>query len=254
MRDNEKKVRRDPSDAPGQMRRTFNRRADASLISFLHTTLPEEGHNHDYSHYVLADKPLVGKVIYTPRRARQAAWQKKFQVGDRPSTIAAGEDKDEPDTGKRARCHGSVRVRHPSRRLPPGSGRRGGRAIDRRPGCRTRRAVRSVRFSGHPRGRTQCPGALAAGCTPLASGALAGKALELGDTPPQTILARQGDVLLMRPLLAHCSNRSRQGTRQHRRVLHLEFAASPTLPDGYTWHDFVPVPCEVINAESDHGA
>jgi hypothetical protein len=24
------------------------------------------------------------------------------------------------------------------------------------------------------------------------------------------------------------------------RVLHLEFAAAPHLPDGYAWHDFLP--------------
>jgi hypothetical protein len=66
-----------------------------------------------------------------------------------------------------------------------------------------------------------------------------GKALEVGDTQPEMILARRGDVLLMRPLLAHCSNRSREETRRHRRILHLEFAASPRLPDGYAWHTFI---------------
>jgi ectoine hydroxylase-related dioxygenase (phytanoyl-CoA dioxygenase family) len=67
-----------------------------------------------------------------------------------------------------------------------------------------------------------------------------GKALELANTHPQSILACRGDVLLMRPLLAHCSNRSQEGTRRHRRILHLEFATSPQLPDGYAWHHFVP--------------
>jgi hypothetical protein len=67
-----------------------------------------------------------------------------------------------------------------------------------------------------------------------------GKALELGGRPPQTVLARRGDVLLMRPLLAHCSNRSQPGTRRHRRILHLEFAAAGPLPDGYAWHTFRP--------------
>jgi len=65
-----------------------------------------------------------------------------------------------------------------------------------------------------------------------------GKSLAL-DAPPVAVLAGQGDVLLMRPLLAHCSDRSRPGTRRHRRVLHLEFAATPELPDGYAWHEFV---------------
>jgi hypothetical protein len=44
----------------------------------------------------------------------------------------------------------------------------------------------------------------------------------------------------MRPLLAHCSGRSSPGTTRHRRVVHLEFAARPELPDGYAWHDFLP--------------
>jgi hypothetical protein len=58
--------------------------------------------------------------------------------------------------------------------------------------------------------------------------------------PPVTIFATAGDVLAMRPLLAHSSGASQPGTNQHRRVIHLEFAASRQLPDGHIWHDFVP--------------
>jgi hypothetical protein len=47
-------------------------------------------------------------------------------------------------------------------------------------------------------------------------------------------------VLLLRPLVAHCSGKSHPDTERHRRVLHLEFAAAPDLPDGYAWHDFRP--------------
>jgi ectoine hydroxylase-related dioxygenase (phytanoyl-CoA dioxygenase family) len=65
-----------------------------------------------------------------------------------------------------------------------------------------------------------------------------GKELALDSTPPILVMARRGDVLLMRPLLAHCSGCSHPGTSRHRRVLHLEFAASPELPDGYAWHHF----------------
>jgi hypothetical protein len=65
-----------------------------------------------------------------------------------------------------------------------------------------------------------------------------GKELRLGDVAPRSILAGRGDVLLIRPLVAHCSNRSRADTRRHRRIVHLEFAASAVLPDGYAWHDF----------------
>ena len=67
-----------------------------------------------------------------------------------------------------------------------------------------------------------------------------GKVLRLGDTPPQTILVDRGDVLLIRPLVAHSSIRSHPQTPSHRRILHLEFAASPELPDGSHWHDFRP--------------
>ncbi len=67
-----------------------------------------------------------------------------------------------------------------------------------------------------------------------------GKVLQIGDTPPQSILVGRGDVLLMRPLVAHSSIRSHPETPAHRRILHLEFAASAELPEGYHWHDFRP--------------
>ncbi|MEI7459648.1 MAG: phytanoyl-CoA dioxygenase family protein [Pirellula sp.] len=54
-----------------------------------------------------------------------------------------------------------------------------------------------------------------------------------------TIHAEIGDVLAMRPLISHASGSSAPNTQRHRRILHLEFAASETLPDGYQWHDFV---------------
>lgn len=56
---------------------------------------------------------------------------------------------------------------------------------------------------------------------------------------PQTLHARAGDVLLIRPLVAHASGRSHEDTSRHRRILHLEFASDPVLPDGYEWHDFL---------------
>jgi hypothetical protein len=67
-----------------------------------------------------------------------------------------------------------------------------------------------------------------------------GKELRLGDEHPESITVSCGDVLLMRPLLAHSSGHSQANTQRHRRVLHLEFAASAELPDGYAWHDFRP--------------
>lgn len=66
-----------------------------------------------------------------------------------------------------------------------------------------------------------------------------GKHLVLGRVSPTAIFAEAGDALLMRPLLAHCSGRSHEGTSRHRRILHLEFAADVELPDGYRWHTFL---------------
>jgi hypothetical protein len=66
-----------------------------------------------------------------------------------------------------------------------------------------------------------------------------GKELILGPTPPRLVVSNRGDVLLMRPLLAHCSGRSRAATRRHRRILHLEFAALPLLPDHYEWNHYI---------------
>jgi hypothetical protein len=66
-----------------------------------------------------------------------------------------------------------------------------------------------------------------------------GKALSLNVADVRTLYADAGDILLIRPLVAHCSNRSLPHTNRHRRILHLEFAAGAELPDGYCWHDFV---------------
>jgi len=61
------------------------------------------------------------------------------------------------------------------------------------------------------------------------------------------IHAAVGDVLAMRPLISHSSGSSSPGTKRHRRILHLEFAASRSLPDGFLWHDFVqPLAAETI--------
>lgn len=68
-----------------------------------------------------------------------------------------------------------------------------------------------------------------------------GKQLVLQGFTETSITSHAGDVLAMRPLLAHCSGKSRPDTTQHRRVLHLEFAASRNLPDGFNWHTFIPV-------------
>jgi hypothetical protein len=68
----------------------------------------------------------------------------------------------------------------------------------------------------------------------------AGKSMDCPENLPGSILVNRGDVLLIRPLVAHASGRSYPDTPRHRRILHLEFAADRELPDGYAWHDFVP--------------
>jgi Phytanoyl-CoA dioxygenase (PhyH) len=52
------------------------------------------------------------------------------------------------------------------------------------------------------------------------------------------IHTKSGDVLAMRPLVSHSSIMSIAETTMHRRVIHLEFAPSIELPDGYEWHSF----------------
>lgn len=66
-----------------------------------------------------------------------------------------------------------------------------------------------------------------------------GKA-DLDEYPPsRMILAEAGDVLAIRPLVAHCSGSSKEGTARRRRIVHLEFAAKKHLPDGFEWRWFI---------------
>ncbi len=53
------------------------------------------------------------------------------------------------------------------------------------------------------------------------------------------ILVDSGDLLLMRPRLLHRSGHSQAESPSRRRILHFEFAASPQLPDAYSWHTFI---------------
>ena len=53
----------------------------------------------------------------------------------------------------------------------------------------------------------------------------------------KTIHCDAGDCFVMRPLLAHCSVNSREGTMLHRRVIHLECASADALPAALQWHD-----------------
>jgi len=67
-----------------------------------------------------------------------------------------------------------------------------------------------------------------------------GKMMSAEPVEPLTIIADAGDVLAMFPLVEHASGKSQAGNA-HRRVLHLEFAATAHLPDGYRWHEFVRI-------------
>lgn len=68
---------------------------------------------------------------------------------------------------------------------------------------------------------------------------LTGKEIVANDVEPATIFARAGDALAMRPLLSHASGDSLPDTQRHRRILHLEFAASEQLPAGFEWQQFI---------------
>jgi ectoine hydroxylase-related dioxygenase (phytanoyl-CoA dioxygenase family) len=65
-----------------------------------------------------------------------------------------------------------------------------------------------------------------------------GKRLLYDETKRRTITAKRGDVLLIRPLTAH-SSLSTHGSLNHRRILHLEFAGTPHLPDDYAWQHYI---------------
>ncbi|QDT08565.1 phytanoyl-CoA dioxygenase family protein [Planctomycetes bacterium K23_9] len=54
----------------------------------------------------------------------------------------------------------------------------------------------------------------------------------------RTIHCDAGDVFVMRPLLSHGSRAANPTTTDHRRVLHLELAASEELPGEWQWHQF----------------
>jgi hypothetical protein len=66
-----------------------------------------------------------------------------------------------------------------------------------------------------------------------------GKCMAIDESRRRSILVHRGAVLLIRPLVAHASAEAQADNRCHRRILHLEFAAQPTLPAGHAWHDFV---------------
>jgi ectoine hydroxylase-related dioxygenase (phytanoyl-CoA dioxygenase family) len=76
-------------------------------------------------------------------------------------------------------------------------------------------------------------------------GKLQGRGAEAAGLP---ILTQAGDVLAIRPLVTHASGNSALETKLHRRMLHLEFAAVPLLPDAYRWHTFIAGRAQVHRA------
>ncbi len=57
----------------------------------------------------------------------------------------------------------------------------------------------------------------------------------LRESTPEIICASpSGGALVMRPLILHASSQS--STPAHRRVIHIEYTASDTLPNGLEWH------------------
>jgi hypothetical protein len=56
-----------------------------------------------------------------------------------------------------------------------------------------------------------------------------------------SIHCNAGDVFLMRPLLPHSSSQCVADHSGNRRIVHLEYARGPILPDGFDWQTFVPL-------------
>jgi hypothetical protein len=67
-----------------------------------------------------------------------------------------------------------------------------------------------------------------------------GKTMAIDESQRHTVLVQKGDVLVIRPLVAHASADAKADNRHHRRILHLEFSGRPTLPAGFAWHTFLP--------------
>lgn len=58
---------------------------------------------------------------------------------------------------------------------------------------------------------------------------------------PQPIYCDAGDVFVMRPLLAHSSNKSSSSTQMRRRVIHLEICNQQLLPAPLRWKNASPL-------------
>lgn len=67
-----------------------------------------------------------------------------------------------------------------------------------------------------------------------------GKTVQMDGYHATPVYGRAGSVMVLRPLVAHASGHTRDESA-HRRVLALEFASQPTLPDNFEWQTYQPV-------------
>ena len=68
---------------------------------------------------------------------------------------------------------------------------------------------------------------------------LNGKSNQASTREPVKILVQAGDVLAMRPMISHASGHTDPDGNWRRRILHLEFCGTRTLPDDYQWMHFL---------------
>ena len=66
-----------------------------------------------------------------------------------------------------------------------------------------------------------------------------GKRNEPNPGDPVKILVGAGDVLAMRPMISHASGHTDPDGNLRRRILHLEFCGTATLPDAFQWMHFL---------------
>ena len=66
-----------------------------------------------------------------------------------------------------------------------------------------------------------------------------GKKSESLSRDPVKILVDAGDVLAMRPMISHASGHTDPDGNLRRRILHLEFCGTRSLPDGFEWNHFL---------------
>ena len=72
---------------------------------------------------------------------------------------------------------------------------------------------------------------------------LNGKSNQPSSREPVKILVQAGAVLAMRPMISHASGHTDPEGNWRRRILHLEFCGTESLPDNYQWMHFLQRAC-----------